>query len=92
MSKGTTGEADVIRLRQNIQDPLRQGVLEAVQTVCSKKSSERLRKALKREDIPAIARRALKEAHLNYPVPRYMSQRQGEELLNRMLASRVSGQ
>jgi transposase-like protein len=42
MSKGTTGEADVIRLRQNIQDLLRQRVLEAVQTVLE----EELREAL----------------------------------------------
>ncbi len=42
MSKGTTGEADVIRLRQNIQDLLRRRVLEAVQTVLE----EELREAL----------------------------------------------
>ena len=33
MLKDTTGEADVIRLRQNIQDQLRRRVLEAVQAV-----------------------------------------------------------
>ena len=32
MSKGTTGEADVIRLRQNIQGLLRRRVVEAVQS------------------------------------------------------------
>jgi transposase-like protein len=42
MSKGTTGEADVIRLRENIQDLLRRRVLEAVQTVLE----EELREAL----------------------------------------------
>jgi alcohol dehydrogenase class IV len=42
--------------------------------------------ALRAEDVPAIARQALAEAHLNYPVPRYMSQEQCEGLLGRMLA------
>ncbi len=40
MSKGTMGEADVIRLRQNIQDLLRRRVLEAVQTVLEEELSE----------------------------------------------------
>ncbi len=42
MSKGTTGEAEVIRLRQNIGELLRRRVLEAVQTVLE----EELREAL----------------------------------------------
>ena len=42
MSKGTTGEADVIRLRQNIQDLLRRRVLEAVHTVLEEELSEAL--------------------------------------------------
>ena len=42
MSKGTTGEADVIRLRQNIQDLLRRRVLEAVQTVLEEELSHAL--------------------------------------------------
>ena len=42
MSKGTTGEADVIRLRQNIQDLLRRRVLEAVETVLEEELSQAL--------------------------------------------------
>ncbi len=42
--------------------------------------------ALKREDIPAIAKQALAEAHLNYPVPRYMSQPECEGILEEILA------
>ncbi len=42
MSKITTGEADVIRLRQNIRDLLRRRVLEAVQTVLEEELSEAL--------------------------------------------------
>ena len=42
MSKGTTGEAEVIRLRQNIQDLLHRRVLEAVQTVLEEELSNAL--------------------------------------------------
>ena len=42
--------------------------------------------ALVEADVAPIAKQALGEAHLNYPVPRYMSQTQCEELLRRMLA------
>ncbi|MDX1451519.1 MAG: iron-containing alcohol dehydrogenase [Oleiphilaceae bacterium] len=42
--------------------------------------------ALKSEDIPEIAKLALEEAHLNYPVPKYMNQKTCENLLSRMVA------
>ena len=42
--------------------------------------------ALKREDIPAIATQALAEAHMNYPVPRYMDQPECERILGAILA------
>ena len=42
MSKDTTGQADVIRLRQNIQDLLRRRVLEALQTVLEEEPREAL--------------------------------------------------
>jgi hypothetical protein len=41
--------------------------------------------ALREEDIPAIAKQALAEAHMNYPVPRYMEQRECEVLLHALL-------
>jgi len=40
---------------------------------------------LLKEDIPEIARLALKEAHYNYAVPIYMDQQQCEALLSKML-------
>ncbi|MDG2336231.1 MAG: iron-containing alcohol dehydrogenase [Myxococcota bacterium] len=40
---------------------------------------------LRPQDIPAIAQQALAEAHLNYPVPRYMLQGECETLLHEML-------
>lgn len=42
--------------------------------------------ALKKEDIPKIAKMALEEAHQNYPVPKYMTQRTCESLLVEMVA------
>jgi len=42
--------------------------------------------ALERDQIGAIATQALAEAHLNYPVPRYMRQEECEGLLRRMVA------
>lgn len=41
--------------------------------------------ALQTDDIPAIAKSALKEAHYNYPVPRYLNQGACEQLLNQMV-------
>lgn len=41
--------------------------------------------ALRAEDIPAIAEAALAEAHLGYPVPRYMNQATCEAMLRHML-------
>jgi len=41
--------------------------------------------SLREEDIPGIAKQALAEAFLNYPVPRYMGQAQCEQLLHEML-------
>ncbi|ABZ76449.1 iron-containing alcohol dehydrogenase [Shewanella halifaxensis HAW-EB4] len=40
---------------------------------------------LKVEDVPELARAALKEAHFNYPVPKYMDQLQCEALIRQML-------
>ena len=42
--------------------------------------------ALREEDIPRIAERAVAEAHLKYPVPRYMSQAECEDVVRQMLA------
>lgn len=42
--------------------------------------------ALRSDDVPTIATRALAEAHMNYPVPRYMVQAECEALLGRMLS------
>jgi len=43
--------------------------------------------SLKAEDIPSLARDALAEAHMNYPVPRYMETADCEQLISRLLPS-----
>jgi len=47
--------------------------------------------ALQEDDIPGIARGALKEALLNYPVPRQMSRVDCEDLLRSLLATDEAG-
>jgi alcohol dehydrogenase class IV len=41
--------------------------------------------ALQAKDIPMIARDALTEAHMNYPVPRYMETQDCEHLVSLLL-------
>jgi len=41
---------------------------------------------LQTNDIPKIAKSALEEAHMNYPVPKYMNQKVCEDLLSKMVA------
>ena len=41
--------------------------------------------ALREADIPALAKAACKEAHTGYPVPRYMTQAQCEDLIRQVL-------
>lgn len=43
---------------------------------------------LKKQDIPELAKAALKEAHYNYPVPLYMDQRTCEQVIGKMLPAR----
>jgi alcohol dehydrogenase class IV len=45
--------------------------------------------ALRKEDIPALAKAACHEAETGYPVPRYMTQRQCEDIIRRVLPSPV---
>ena len=60
--------------------------IEAVRDLMAKIDIAPNLDALIESDITPIARQALAEAHLNYPVPRYMSQLQCEGLLREMLA------
>jgi alcohol dehydrogenase class IV len=60
--------------------------VEAVRELCADVGIPQKLDALRAEDIPGIAKDALHEAHLNYPVPRYMDQPRCEALIRQMLA------
>ena len=45
--------------------------------------------ALRAKDIPALARAACREADLNYPVPRYMSQQECEQVIRSVLRKKA---
>ncbi len=73
---GTTEDADA-ELATKLIDAIRQ-------MIASLDVPQHL-ESLRRDDIPMIASEALKEAHYNYPVPRYMDRGQCEQLLAAML-------
>ena len=60
--------------------------VDAVRVLMEKVGIDGRLPALREEDVPAIAKQALAEAFMNYPVPRYMEQPQCEEILGKMLA------
>jgi alcohol dehydrogenase class IV len=63
-----------------------QKFIDAVRELMAKLDVPYTLDALIEADIAPIAKQALGEAHLNYPVPRYMSQPQCEGLLRQILA------
>lgn len=67
-------------------DALADALIERVEQLNRKFDIPLTVSQLKAEDIPAIVRAARAEARYTYAVPRYMSQQQGEALLNEMLA------
>jgi len=60
--------------------------IDAVRDLMGKVEIPAVLAALERGDINAIARQALGEAYMNYPVPRYMTQEQCEGLIGHMAA------
>jgi alcohol dehydrogenase class IV len=64
---------------------LAQKFIEAIETLGRKVGIPRRLDALREEDIPPLARAACREADLNYPVPRVMSQQDCEALLRAVL-------
>lgn len=90
-SKGEVQErlaalAELIGLEGGSEPERADRFIEAVRNLMAKIDIASHLEALREEDIPSIARQALAEAHLNYPVPRYMSQPQCEQLLGQILA------
>ncbi len=64
---------------------LAQAFVAAVRDLMDRVGIPRTLEALKLSDIPAIAKQALAEANMNYPVPRYMTETECGELIGRML-------
>ncbi len=62
------------------------GFVQAVRDLMEKVGIDASLPALREDDIPAIAKQALDEAYMNYPVPRYMEQRECEILLRALVA------
>jgi alcohol dehydrogenase len=83
--------ADVIGVLGKSEEEKAQRFIEAVRELKAQVSIPETLDALQASDIPAIAKQALAEAHLNYPVPRYMSQQQCEGLLGRMISPAAAG-
>jgi len=65
---------------------LAQKLIDHIRSLLQKFNIPEQLEELKKEDISAIAKAALKEAHLNYPVPKYMDQAACEKLLYKMIA------
>lgn len=77
--------ADLIDAGGTSEQEKAEAFIAAVRDLMAKIGIPYQLEALKREDIPAIAKQALAEAHLNYPVPRYMGQPDCEQILGRIL-------
>ena len=73
---GKPGEADEV---------LAQKFLDAVDQLNHDLGIPTTLEALREEDIPALAKAACWEAHTGYPVPRYLSQAECEDLIRRAL-------
>ncbi len=73
---GTRGESEEVLSRRFI---------DKVKTMNKKMKIPTFIKELKEKDIPLIAKRALDEAHPDYPVPRIMTLAECEELVGKLL-------
>lgn len=62
-----------------------EGFVAAVRELSEKVQIPATLEPLRADDVPAIAQQALAEAHMNYPVPRYMEQAECEALLAMIL-------
>lgn len=64
---------------------LARGFLDSVRDLAHQIGISPTLEALRVQDIPALAREALTEAYMNYPVPRYMEPAECEQLLRQLL-------
>ncbi len=61
--------------------------IEAIESLNKRLAIPQSFPELKKEDISLLTKRALKEAHGTYPVPGYLTQAQGERLLEKYVAA-----
>jgi len=80
------GLADVIGLSGSSNAEKATAFIAAVRELEARVEIPSTLAALQEADIPGIARDAVAEAHLNYPVPRYMTEPECETLLRAILA------
>ena len=71
-------------------DELAQKFLDAVDQLNVDLGIPTTLQALQEADIPALAKAACHEAHTGYPVPRYMSQQECEDLIRQALPRAIS--
>ncbi|MDT8991668.1 iron-containing alcohol dehydrogenase [Curvibacter sp. APW13] len=71
-------------------DVLAQKFLDAVDQLNADLGIPKVLDALQESDIPDLARAACHEAHTGYPVPRYMTQEQCEDMIRKVLPGAVS--
>lgn len=79
--------AEVSGLKQDndTKEDLAQKFIDKIQKMKREYDIPDKLKELKKDDIPSIAREALKEAHFTYAVPRYMDQSQCESIVAKMM-------
>jgi len=78
--------ARILGLEAEGDAALARAFIDAVRDLMGRVGIPSTLEALKRSDIPAIAKQAVAEASMNYPVPRYMTETECGELIGRMLA------
>jgi len=74
-----------IGTRKESSEKLSKKFIEKIKTLDKNMKIPTYVKELKEKDIPLIAKRALDEAHPDYPVPRIMTLAECEELIRKML-------
>lgn len=78
--------ADMIGISGATERDKARGFIDAVRRLQATVGIPPTLPALQRGDIPLLAQRALAEAWINYPVPRYMQQPEAEALLAKLVA------
>jgi alcohol dehydrogenase len=74
------------------REDLAEKFIEAVEELNRELGIPQYLDKLQEADIPALAKAALHEAHTGYPVPRYMTQKQCEDIIRKVLPPKGSAE